>query len=376
MIVILDLGSHENTVLARAIRALGVYSEIYPHDITKEELQALPNVKGVIINGGPNNVIDGVEIDVLPEIYEAGYPVMAAGHAKALCEVKLEQFTNDEEAIKSAVRSRIEYLFDGDMEEFEAVARTMGFDYNDFLEGTKMLYKYSNAKAAIFGADGSNLVGAYADCDKYFEEYSHVKLLFIRTESEYVTDESGNRVLGSDGKDKTEPLNSAEKDKRIKDIAAIDAAIAALESGDNFQMSAEYFDSFLEKYSYDKEFDMGGYYFAPASEYTALYYEAIDGKAIYKDIAEAALEADIGDFVKVEYEDGVCYVYKYEREQYAYAKERYEEFFEDFYSDAATYLFPEILGLLSDEVTVKDRFYDIDPVYIPYNTYIVAKVEN
>ena len=63
MIVILDLGSHENTVLARAIRALGVYSEIYPHDITVEELKALPNVKGIIINGGPNNVIDGVAID-------------------------------------------------------------------------------------------------------------------------------------------------------------------------------------------------------------------------------------------------------------------------------------------------------------------------
>jgi GMP synthase (glutamine-hydrolysing) len=31
MIVILDLGSHENTVVARAIRALGVYSEIHPH---------------------------------------------------------------------------------------------------------------------------------------------------------------------------------------------------------------------------------------------------------------------------------------------------------------------------------------------------------
>ena len=101
----MDLGSHENTVVARAIRALGVYSEIYPHDITKSELQALPNVKGVIINGGPNNVIDGVEIDVLPEIYEAGYPVIAAGHAKAQCEVKLEQFKDDEEAIKEALRS-------------------------------------------------------------------------------------------------------------------------------------------------------------------------------------------------------------------------------------------------------------------------------
>ena len=104
MIVILDLGSHENTVLARAIRALGVYSEIYPHDITAEELKALPNVKGIIINGGPNNVIDGVAIDILPEIYEAGYPIMAAGHDKALCEVKLPEFGNDEEFIKNAVK--------------------------------------------------------------------------------------------------------------------------------------------------------------------------------------------------------------------------------------------------------------------------------
>ena len=42
MIVILDLGSEENPRLAREIRALGVYSEIYPHDITLAELNALP----------------------------------------------------------------------------------------------------------------------------------------------------------------------------------------------------------------------------------------------------------------------------------------------------------------------------------------------
>ena len=109
MIVILDLGSHENTVVARAIRALGVYSEIYPHDITAEELMALPNVKGVIINGGPNHIVDGVAIDVLPEIYGVGLPIIAAGHDKALCAVKLPQFENDEEAIKEAVNS---FVFD------------------------------------------------------------------------------------------------------------------------------------------------------------------------------------------------------------------------------------------------------------------------
>ena len=51
MIVILDLGSTENTKLARDIREMGVYSEIYPHDITASELKELPNVKGIIING-------------------------------------------------------------------------------------------------------------------------------------------------------------------------------------------------------------------------------------------------------------------------------------------------------------------------------------
>lgn len=95
MIVILDLGSSENTKLARDIREMGVYSEIYPHDITAGELKALPNVKGVIINGGPNHVVDGVSIDVLPEIYEAGFPVMAADHALAACECSISSWDGD-----------------------------------------------------------------------------------------------------------------------------------------------------------------------------------------------------------------------------------------------------------------------------------------
>lgn len=99
MIVILDLGSTENTVLARQIRALGVYSEIYPHDITAEELKALPNVKGVVIYGGPNHIVDGVRIDVNHEIYECGYPVMAVAHELAVCGNKLEAFPDDEEKV-------------------------------------------------------------------------------------------------------------------------------------------------------------------------------------------------------------------------------------------------------------------------------------
>ena len=38
-ILVLDLGSSENTTIARWIRDLGVYSEIHPHDITPQILK-------------------------------------------------------------------------------------------------------------------------------------------------------------------------------------------------------------------------------------------------------------------------------------------------------------------------------------------------
>ena len=80
MILILDLGSEENPKIAREIRAMGVYTEIHPHDITAAELAALPGVKGIILNGGPNRVVDGVEIDASEAVYGTGLPILKADH--------------------------------------------------------------------------------------------------------------------------------------------------------------------------------------------------------------------------------------------------------------------------------------------------------
>lgn len=97
MIVILDMGSTENTVLARQIRDLGVYSEIHPHDITVDELKALDNVKGIILNGGENRVVDGVPVEVRPELYDCGYPIISVDHPTARCEKQYAQLPSDEE---------------------------------------------------------------------------------------------------------------------------------------------------------------------------------------------------------------------------------------------------------------------------------------
>ncbi len=108
MILILDLGNTENTALAREIRDLGVYSEIYPHDISKEELASLKNVKGILVNGGPNNVVDGEAIEAGAWVYDAGCPVMAVDHAQAPCE-KLEKWPEAEEERAALLKS---FVFD------------------------------------------------------------------------------------------------------------------------------------------------------------------------------------------------------------------------------------------------------------------------
>ena len=130
MIVILDLGSTENTVIAREIRNLGVYSEIHPHDITPDELKALNNVKGIILNGGENRVVDGETIDVNPAIYDCGYPVMAIDHPTAKCEQQLAELP-DEATLKAFIFDKCQAEANWNMKNFiedqvELVRRQVG----------------------------------------------------------------------------------------------------------------------------------------------------------------------------------------------------------------------------------------------------------
>ena len=80
MILILDLGSTENERLVRELADLGIQSEICAHSITIDEVNTYPNVKGIILNGGPNNMVNGEAKDVALEIYNAPMPVLMVDH--------------------------------------------------------------------------------------------------------------------------------------------------------------------------------------------------------------------------------------------------------------------------------------------------------
>ena len=108
VILVFDLGSEENLKIAREIRALGVYSEIHPHDLTAAQLAEIPNIRGIILNGGKNRVVDGVAIDASDAIYALDVPVLAVDHEAKRGE-KLAAWPADD-AQRSALLSA--FLFD------------------------------------------------------------------------------------------------------------------------------------------------------------------------------------------------------------------------------------------------------------------------
>ena len=117
LIIILDMGSTSNTVLAREIRDLGVYSEIHPHDITVDELNALKNVKGIVLNGGENRVVDGKEVEVRPELYDMGIPMISIDYPQSKCKTQFTEFP-DQETLKKFVFEECSAEANWNMENF------------------------------------------------------------------------------------------------------------------------------------------------------------------------------------------------------------------------------------------------------------------
>ncbi len=76
-IIILDFGSQYTQLIARRVRELNVYCEIYPfHTDFKTILAKKESVKGIILSGSPCSVRDSNAPDIPLEILEAGIPVL------------------------------------------------------------------------------------------------------------------------------------------------------------------------------------------------------------------------------------------------------------------------------------------------------------
>jgi len=74
-ILILDFGSQYTQLIARRIREIGVYSEIFSCECSADEIkQFAPN--GIILSGGPETVTSGDTPRAPQYVFEAGVPVL------------------------------------------------------------------------------------------------------------------------------------------------------------------------------------------------------------------------------------------------------------------------------------------------------------
>jgi GMP synthase (glutamine-hydrolysing) len=75
MLLVLDFGSQYTQLIARRIRELGVYCEIYPYDIPDSVIKKIAP-QGIILSGGPQTVTSKKSARAPKIVFELGCPVL------------------------------------------------------------------------------------------------------------------------------------------------------------------------------------------------------------------------------------------------------------------------------------------------------------
>src|SRR5947209_12283191 len=74
-IIVLDFGSQYTQLIARRLRELSVYSEVWPPNTPAEKIRARQPV-GIILSGGPKSVSDPGAPMCDPSVFDLGQPVL------------------------------------------------------------------------------------------------------------------------------------------------------------------------------------------------------------------------------------------------------------------------------------------------------------
>ncbi len=86
-IAILDFGSQYTQLIARRVRENRVYCEILAHDTAASQLASDPQIRGVILSGGPSGVYEAEAPRCDPEIFALDVPVLGICYGMQLgCE--------------------------------------------------------------------------------------------------------------------------------------------------------------------------------------------------------------------------------------------------------------------------------------------------
>src|SRR5690606_31518076 len=87
-LLILDFGSQYTQLIARRVREMGVYCEIYPYNINHEQFKKL-NPCGVILSGGPSTVTHDANPRAPQWLFESDLPLLGICYGMQTMAVQL-----------------------------------------------------------------------------------------------------------------------------------------------------------------------------------------------------------------------------------------------------------------------------------------------
>lgn len=257
----------------------------------------------------------------------------------------------------------LDYKGGGSKEAFNEKARAYGFDYGDFCDGTLLLYKASKAKGALYGKTG--VLAPKEELNGYLKEnYVRIKMIFVRTKDRFVFDSEGN-YISENGVYVTEPLPPDILAEKEQTIAALKANLADGITEVEFDTLFSDEDA---RYNDDSSCPAGGYFFSESAAYTKAYKAAFPAKeAGGADIVSTALSLEVGQSAVVESEFGTHFLLACAVSDDDYklsSNTAYGQMFSDFYENAATALFADLLEREAEHVRVRDRDF-IDALSFP-----------
>lgn len=116
IVLILDFGSQYTQLIARKVRELGVYCEIYPFNLSLDKIVAM-KPKGIILSGGPKSVTDPDAPICNEGIFRMGVPVLGICYGLQLITLlfkgKVDKSSKREYGKASIILDKADGLLDG-----------------------------------------------------------------------------------------------------------------------------------------------------------------------------------------------------------------------------------------------------------------------
>lgn len=172
-ILVLDFGSQFNQLLARRIRELGVYSELVSYDVSIEKIKQDPNIKGIVLSGGPQSITDVDAYFCDLALFDLNIPILGVCYGMQLCahifDGKVEKQAHREYG-QTILKPTIDNpLFENIMQP-QSVFMSHGCSVTKLPQGYEVIASTDNLEVAAFQNKEKNIYGI-----QFHPELSHTE---------------------------------------------------------------------------------------------------------------------------------------------------------------------------------------------------------